>query len=236
MKRNRMSELTSATFIWGFVIALSVITTLVLYLDFEAPRPSLVAGDDVVHRAVNRLPTGSLTFNAPSEMRVGETRDMEAVVSRKAHDKIAQALRGGGIATTVRLKVAPTMAAQLLASDREFHITALQPDVPLVFGPDGKIHWFWRIEPLKSGRNLEMQLILQAVFEAGGRNDTKRLNAITRAVVIRVNAQNPWDQGIGFFKDNWQWLWTALLVPLAGWAWTDRRKKPKPNKSKRKRL
>jgi hypothetical protein len=32
-----------------------------------------------------------------------------------------------------------------------------------------------------------------------------------------------------FFANNWQWLWTAILIPIIGWLISRRRRLPPPD-------
>jgi hypothetical protein len=36
----------------------------------------------------------------------------------------------------------------------------------------------------------------------------------------------------GFIQKNWQWLWAAIVVPIAGYLWTpaEKPRAPKPNR------
>ena len=46
-----------------------------------------------------------------------------------------------------------------------------------------------------------------------------------------INVEVTWNQWIfQFFNDDWQWLWTALMVPIGGWLWK-RKKGSKPETS-----
>jgi hypothetical protein len=39
---------------------------------------------------------------------------------------------------------------------------------------------------------------------------------ITRRVKVQVD---PVGVTKGFVSEHWEWVWTALLVPLVGWGW-----------------
>jgi hypothetical protein len=175
--------------------------------------------DTLVKNAVGHLDTGSVTFNPPAEMRVGQSQDMEVIISRIVHDKIAEALRGGRTSTTMEVRIAPEMSAELrAASSDEFSIKPLSSQDPVqTFGPDGKARWIWHIEPLKAGHDEEISLVIRAIVFVPGQK--LPVDAITQVVTITVDAK-PWSEAmLDFVHDNWQWLWTALLVPFVPWAW-----------------
>ena len=51
----------------------------------------------------------------------------------------------------------------------------------------------------------------------------------------KITIQVSWSETAGtFVKENWKWLWTTLLVPIAGWLWAKRAQKGKRG-SQRKR-
>jgi hypothetical protein len=80
--------------------------------------------------------------------------------------------------------------------------------------------------------------------------ETKTINTFNTTITVKV-VPHSWQTVGSFISSNWQWLWTTLLVPVAGWLfrryWTkqpDRGKsetqtqsargKPQPEKAKRK--
>jgi hypothetical protein len=196
---------------------------------FPRPAPTAWSPEDIdafvhetVKSAVDHLKTGSVTFNPPAEMRVGQTQHMEAVISQNVRDKIAEALEGGRTTTRLDLRVAPRMSAELMASSDEFRITPLSGENPeKTFGTDGKARWIWGIEPLKAGKGETISLVIKAiVFVPIGENGRDLPeDAITKVVTLTVDAK-AWPETVfDFVKENWQWLWTALLVPFVPWAW-----------------
>jgi hypothetical protein len=66
---------------------------------------------------------------------------------------------------------------------------------------------------------MEMQIVVQAIVDVTHGGVLRPMNAISRDIIIRVKAKTLPESLWGFVKEQWQWLWTALLVPFMLWAW-----------------
>ena len=58
-------------------------------------------------------------------------------------------------------------------------------------------------------------LDLYAIIDVAGKEGPVKVGTFHRTLTINVT----WTQRAGdFFKGNWKWLWTAILVPVGLWA------------------
>ena len=84
--------------------------------------------------------------------------------------------------------------------------------------------WSWTVEPTAAGtRNLH--LTLSALIDIDGTEETYTVKTYDRMWTVAV----PWpDRVTGFAESNWQWLWTAILVPVVGLVWRRLRTRHRP--------
>jgi hypothetical protein len=109
-----------------------------------------------------------------------------------------------------------------------FEVTPLSEEEQFVTD-DTYTEWAWDVKPLQSGeRKLNLTVTVKVIAEGLGER-ARDIPVITRTVVVEVD---PVYTVTSFVGDNWQWLWTAILVPIAGWGWVYYSKK----RAKRKKL
>jgi hypothetical protein len=115
-----------------------------------------------------------------------------------------------------RVRITDEMEARLTGLG--FKIEAITVERQAI-DPTGVTRWKWQIEPTETGtRHLHLTLTGFIDLERSRRQLTIR--TFERTLLIKVTWQ---DRVMGFFGDNWQWLWTALFVPLLLW-WLQRRR------------
>ena len=164
------------------------------------------------------LPLANVAFNAPETLRVHETAVIQLLLSgEQPIEQLQDQLTELGEKEGEQIKVSDRMEAQL--SGLGFTIAAITPAVQPVSG-QGVTEWRWEIEPTRVGTR-RLHLTLSALIDVKGRESTYAIRTFERSLDVRVT----WSERLsGFFSDNWQWLWTALLIPLVGWALSRRRR------------
>ena len=112
-----------------------------------------------------------------------------------------------------------------LTGDPYFIVKPINDDEEQLVTTRGFTEWSYTVVPLERGK-WPLHLIVSAVIETPwGTEKTKDYPVIDEMVTVRVTVFGVAEL---FFFDNWQWLWTTVLVPVAGWLWA-RRKKRKPS-------
>jgi hypothetical protein len=143
----------------------------------------------------------------------------------KLQDKIVEAGKREG----AQIRVANQMEARL--SGRGFKIQAITPEVQAV-SKANVTEWKWEIEAAKPGSQ-PLLLTLSALLQVEGERLPRAIRTFERTIEVRVT----WPQRLSnFMVDNWQWLWTTLLVPIVGWIIQKWRRPNKKRKRERKLL
>jgi hypothetical protein len=176
--------------------------------DLSTPEGQLFNEIDQRFRALN---PGQMLVNAPQTMRVG--------VAERFVLRIASAGQNAGIAadlsgpsTTSEIHVTPTMRATLAGNG--FTIAPISPEEQFI-GGGSFTEWSWQVTPTDSG---DHELVVSVMVVLDG-----RVKAIPKVWPVHVSA----NVGLTlshFFASYWQWIITALIIPLAGLFWRRRKK------------
>ncbi len=187
-----------------------------------APVDEEAAAND---RALKYLHDANIAFSTPQKINRDETADVVLVLSRKESiaalkDAIGADVTGGREGAAIQ--TASRMEAKL--SGLGFDITPATGIVQAV-GTQDRVMWTWQVHPKATGPQT-LTLTLTAKLDNHGVAD-KTLQAFTRRIDVEVTPT----QVVGdFVGRSWQWLWGAILVPLAaaGRAWYTSRKRSAP--------
>jgi hypothetical protein len=174
----------------------------------------------------NSLDPGQIAFGAPSRMGYGETKQANLLLSKiKSIPELEQTLQETGIVRGHTIKVADIMEAHLTGND--FDILPVTPEVQPISGRE-TTEWKWDIKPKDFG-SLPLHLSVNAKIMLDGQERTRPIRTFDETVYVQV----AWSRSIPIFiRNNWQWLWTTLIVPIAGWVWHRRRKAGKKKRRK----
>jgi hypothetical protein len=172
-----------------------------------------------VDRVLAHLQLANLVFNVPKTIRLGSTAQIQLFISaeqtiRQLRAKITAV--GAKEGTTIR--VAPRMEARLTGLG--FKIEANTSEIQAVGGREATV-WSWEIQPTEKGTR-RLHLTVSALISVDGRETSRTIQTFDRVIQIHVTWM---DRVSGFAGRNWQWLWTAILIPLAGFL-LRRRKRP----------
>jgi hypothetical protein len=160
------------------------------------------------------LSPGTIAFNAPDRMKVSEAEQVTVRIAPKGEAAGITSGLSGQTTTASQEHITPTMAARL--DGLGFEITALTPETQLVAG-GGFTEWRWSVTPTDSGdHNLNVSIIAKL--------DQYERVVGTETHAIHVDG-NPMAAVTAFFRNNWQWLASAIVIPLIALLWRSRAKR-----------
>lgn len=179
-----------------------------------APSPStqdLLAG----------LPMGRVLFACPPTMRVHFSERVEVRISGNPKEDLAAGLQERGVAVEEAAKISPVMKVTLTPEESGvFDVKSLSEEEQLTSGGDFS-QWVWSVTPLKSGTH-NLYLTVNVVVDVPGLGPQKRqIPVLTQAVRVRADAVYSAGR---FWRSNWQWFTSTLLIPIGLWLWNKRNK------------
>jgi hypothetical protein len=166
---------------------------------------------DEIDGILKGLPLANIAFNAPLSLNLGDSAVIELVLSgRQPIRVLKRRVTAVGERVGARIRVADRMEARL--SGLGFKIQAITPEIQAVSRQD-ETRWQWEIEATRAGRQ-RLHLTLTAIIDVRGSQSPRTIRTFEKKLEIRVS----WSQRLSnFLGDNWQWLWTAILIPIGAW-------------------
>ena len=177
----------------------------------KSPPPSSPL--ESVDRILASMDWANIAFNSPQKINLVETAQIQLLLSlQKPMDELRAAITAAGAREGARVRVSNRMEARL--SGTNFQIIAITTEEQAVGSMD-TVEWKWEIKPTASGRH-SLHLTLTALFSVDGAATRRAVRTFDRTIEVEVTA-GQWASE--FLGKNWQWLWAALLLPMAGWLW-----------------
>ena len=170
-----------------------------------------------VDSLLNEMEFATLVFNTPTNINIDDSPRIQLILSlSETVNEIKHLIveEGKRIGTTIR--VSDRMEARL--SGPMFQITAITSEIQAV-SKNQRTEWQWEIYPKKDGKH-NLYLTLTALLEIDGYNTPRSIKTFSKIIKVNVTTSQ---KAIMFFKNNWQWLWAAILVPVIGWLWKRRK-------------
>ena len=166
-----------------------------------------------VDRMLEEMEFGAIAFDAPTNINIDDSPQIQLILSlAETVEKLKQSITEEGEKVGATIRVSDRMEARL--SGYMFQITAITPEIQAV-SKRQQTEWKWEIHPRKEGRH-KLHLTLTALLEIDGHNTPRVIRTFDKIIEVNVTPT----QKIGLFiKNNWQWLWAAILVPVVGWLW-----------------
>lgn len=175
----------------------------------EDPGPPTLG--PAIDRILESLPRAQVAFNAPATLQLEEPAVVQLLLSgRRSIRTLQRQLTELGVRAGATIKASDSMEAHLSGSG--FKIEAITPAVQLASGA-GVTEWKWEVEPTKAGTR-RLHLSLSALVDLKGKESAYTVRTFERTLEIDVPLR---ERLTGFVGTNWQWLWTALLIPACGW-------------------
>jgi len=204
-------------------------------MDDDRPPPQRIDGlwalQTVVDRYVGELRKAALVLGAPKQVELKQSFPARATLSfdQSPAELIAEAEKDFANVVPLVVRSGPVMEATLVGS-AGLAITAIggaSRVVPSV----GTTDWEWIVDAKEAGSQI-LTLELAVSIPGTGRYSIKtQRTTIVVAVSVASRAQE-------FFRENWKWLWTTLLLPIGLWIrarWSSEKPKPTPSRPWRKK-
>ena len=216
---------------WKVIIGVVVLLAILVFMppffywsnDMAPMVPVEIAAPDPkppgnVDRLLNEMEFGAIAFNAPTNINIDGSPQIQLILSlAETVEKLKKAITEEGEKVGATIKVSDRMEARL--SGYMFQITAITPETQAV-SKYQRTEWKWEIHPKEEGKH-KLHLTLTALLEIDGRSTPRAIRTFDK--VIEVNVTNT-QKIMLFFKNNWQWLWAAILAPITGWLWKRKKK------------
>ena len=175
----------------------------------------------VYAEVVAGLPEGSALFNPPETMRLGKEFLVEVRVVPVTSEELEEDeeiiatltvdMEDDRPVVVIPLKVSTVMSARLTGED--FYIRDLSQEEQIRTPDQPYVKWQWEVRPEKAGEQ-RLTLHLSVVVNAEGMGDKTHTTSETRTVVVSGN----FFYALGrFMTSNWEWVVTAILLPVLGW-------------------
>lgn len=174
---------------------------------------------DDVDKLLEKMEFGVIAFNTPTHINIDDSPQIQLKLSlNETVEKLKRSITEKGKKMGATIRVSDRMEARL--SGNMFRITAITPETQAV-SKKQETEWKWVIHPKKEGTH-KLYLTLTALLEVSGQTTPRAIRTFDKKIAVNVT---PTQKVRLFFMNNWQWLWAAILVPVAGWLWKRKGKK-----------
>jgi hypothetical protein len=172
-----------------------------------------------VDEAIKRMEKANIAFNAPKTLNRDATVMIHLLLSMsQGSGDLSKMVKGKGERETAIVPVTQIMQAHL--SGPNFQVTPITPEEQPISRFD-KTEWKWNVKPTSVGEQA-LNLALNAVVTAAGNERKMTVRTFDHVIFVEVTAGQ---QVTEFFSGNWQWLWAAIAVPIAGAVWQTKLRK-----------
>ena len=190
----------------------------------EVPQmaPALQDLSQIVEDEIKKLTPGRILFNPPEEMKVGVKEKVEVRITKTLTEDLSKGLKGSGKPQIEQIRVGTFMKVRLMGDN--FDIKPLSNEEQIVAG-EGFTQWEWDVVPLKSGIQYLILGVTVRLKLPNGAEEKKDYPVFDRRIEVKVNLPYTINK---FIKSYWQWIITAVLLPIIGWfanKWRKSRKK-----------
>jgi hypothetical protein len=196
----------------------------------SAAPPNQTSGE--LDRIVNALRWGNIVFTVPPTLAYGSTARAELVMSRiVSYAELQEELHTRWNAQSVhtdRVRLADRMRAELIASTG-LSVRNLSPAEQGV--ANGEVpRWTWEVSAKDDfdGGPQYLDLSLYAQLQIENTNTPISLRTYNRTIEVKITT---YQRTVRFVAGNWQWLWTAILVPVGTYMWNRKRRRKSKSSS-----
>lgn len=166
---------------------------------------------DAVDKALKGMVWGNIAFNNPQTMGYGQTTTVQLLLSgNKTDAQLLSVVTEEGSKESYKVRFTNDMEACLTGS--AFEITQVTPERQAV-STAGIAEWKWAIRAKEIGEQ-KLFLTLNANLFVNDRERQHTVRTFSKALHVQVI----WPQSAVYFLwSYWQWICTAIAIPLVGW-------------------
>ncbi len=170
-----------------------------------------------VDQALDKLEFGNIAFNTPVTINLNDTAVIQLLLDLEAATQaLKKMIEAEGEKESARIQVSDRMEARL--SGHNFAISAITPETQAI-AHNTITEWKWEVSPKIAGRQ-HLHLTLSLMITIEGEPALKMVRTFDKEITVEVTVTQKISS---FLKQSWQWLWAAILVPIAGWLWKQKK-------------
>lgn len=171
----------------------------------------------------DKFEKAQIAFQAPHVMGYDEIKQVRLLLSEVLPVSQLEQILQTNVVGTNSIKAANIMEAHLVGDD--FSISPITPETQAISRHE-TTEWKWDIKPKDFG-GLTLHLSLNAEVKIEGDTQTRSIKTFDETIYVGVVHYRSIK---AFCQNNWQWLWTTILVPVVAWLWHKKNKSKKKNK------
>lgn len=173
----------------------------------------------------------AIAFTVPEKVNISESFEVRALIDpSKTESELVRVIDicSGDSHTSVTVCGGTTFSDTIPVSrvvitelkGKGFNIKAITPEKqPISFTEPTE--WLWEVKPIEVG-TYKLFLTVNAVVVVDGEKETRQIRTFKREIKIEITAKQVLSN---WFNKHWQWLWSALIVPIFIYFWSQRKKK-----------
>jgi len=197
-----------------------------------APNPSTESAGSmpvVVDRNIDTDPTeldlntGSMVYDCPTEMVVGDAHIVKLRISRKKNNNISVGFSND---TTI-YEIETSEVMEVILSDpnpdgvnKQFDIKPLTDGVQALENDERYNEWTWGVTPIRSGGG-KLKLVINIKKKTDFGNMNRSITVFEKD--INITADHIYSIR-RFFYNNWEWFASSVAIPLVVFGWKRREK------------
>lgn len=191
----------------------------------DVPQQTIVeiSTQDKIEGFFVQLYNTAIAFTVPEKVNIAESFEVRALIDpTKTESELVRIICSQDPCENQTFSDT-ILVSRVVVSElkgKGFNVKAITPEKqPISFTEPTE--WIWQVEPTEVGIR-KLFLTVNAIVEVDGEKETRQLRTFKKPITIEITTAqivNNW------FKDNWQWFWSALIVPIFVYFWSQRKKK-----------
>lgn len=185
----------------------------------------------------NAVVKGNVAYNTPpQEIRWKDSTDMEVVLRPSTSNSIddleqkIKEVKEAGEVEVEPVDVSSRMEAVIFSTpEPAFDVSSItgEPQQPII--SEGDTEWRWKVVASSTGdKDLHLKLSIGLSSPQEGESFSFRPVEGFPVSFEKISVKGTqWQNASNFVGSNWQWLWTAILIPLVAFLWGRRKKSSK---------
>lgn len=165
-----------------------------------------------VDEILDSLISASIIYNSFNEINLNESKVIHLVLGEEISKLEKIILSDEGEKHSANIKISKEMEATL--TGQGFDISVIGKEIQPI-SLKTPTEWKWEVKAKEPGVKY-LHLVISAFVEINGKQLQKPIKTFDREIVVKVN----WiEKTQSFVEENWQGLWTVILIPVLGFTW-----------------